>query len=106
MPLPSQTILVVADRWRIDDAHTLVRRLPSIRVIEQTGAITQEHRNDVDFHLVDQAGLHVLLGNVRAAPKRNVFAPRGVPSPIERSVNAFGDEVERRAPCISSGLRP
>ena len=50
---PFRAILVVADRWGVDDANALVIHLPSARVVEETSAITQEHGNDMDFHFVN-----------------------------------------------------
>jgi hypothetical protein len=67
---PLQAMLVVADRWGVDDANALIIHLPPARVVEETSAITQEHGNDMDFHFVNQAGLQVLLGDIRAAPPR------------------------------------
>jgi hypothetical protein len=58
----------VADSGGVNDANALVASLPPVGVVEETNAITQEHRNDVNLHLVNQTGLQVLLGNVCAAP--------------------------------------
>ena len=51
----------------------------------------------LDIHLVNQAGLQVLLGHGGAAAQGDVFAPPRVLGPLKGCVDAFGDEVEGRA---------
>src|SRR5437870_2080423 len=91
-----EPILVVAGGWGVDDANALVGGLPPVRVLEKTSAITKEHGYNVDFHLVDQTGLQVLLGHVCAAAQVDVFAARRVLGPLKRRVNAFGDKMKGR----------
>jgi hypothetical protein len=84
----------MADRWGAYSANTVVRRLPPGRVFEKTSTGTQEHRNNVDLHLVNQAGLEVLLGDIGAASQNNVSACGSVPRSLERYADSFGDKVE------------
>jgi hypothetical protein len=95
--LPSPVIFVVADRRGVDDANALVASLLPARVVEETCAIAQKHGHDVDIHLVNQAGLQVLLGQGGAAAQGDVFAPPRVLGPLKRCLDALGDEVEGRA---------
>ena len=95
--LPSPVIFVVADRRGVDDANAHVASLLPARVVEETCAIAQKHGHDVDIHLVNQAGLQVLLGHGGAAAQGDVFAPPRVLGPLKRCADPFGDEVEGRA---------
>ena len=48
----------------------------------------------MDLHLVNQAGLQVLLGDIGAASQNNVPACGSVPRSLQRYVDSFGDKVE------------
>jgi hypothetical protein len=95
--LPSPVIFVVADRRGVDDANAPVASLLPARVVEETCAIAQKHGHDVDIHLVNQAGLQVLLGHGGAAAQGDVFAPPRVLGPLKRCVDALGRRRNRRA---------
>ena len=84
----------MADRWGAYSANAVIRRLPPGRVFEKTSTGTQEHRNNVDLHLVNQAGLEVLLGDIGAASQNNVSACGSVPRSLQRYADSFGDKVE------------
>jgi hypothetical protein len=87
-------ILVVTDRWGIDDPNAFVGGLPPVRVVEKTCAIAKKYGHDVDFHFVDQTGLEVLLGDIGATAQGNVFAARSVPGPLKRCFDSVRDEMK------------
>jgi hypothetical protein len=87
----------VRDGRRLDDASALEpRRLGTDVVLEQPYTVAQQHWDEVDLHLVEQPGLHVLLRDARAATNRDVHPARGRPSLPQRCLGAIRDERERR----------
>ena len=87
-------ILVVTDRWGIDDPNAFVGSLPSIGLVEKTGAIAEKHGRYVDFHFVDQTGSEVLLGNVRTTAQSHIFAACSFFGPFKRCFDSVRDEMK------------
>src|SRR5262245_31062687 len=48
----------------------------------------------MNLHLVNQTSLQVLLGDAGAAAQEDVFALGSFSGPVERNVNAFGEEIK------------
>ena len=69
----------------------------AVEVVEQSFSAAQQHRRDGDLQFVDQAGPEVLLDRRRPAGDLDVLAAGRVERPLQRGVNAVGDEVEDRA---------
>jgi hypothetical protein len=61
-------------------------------VLEHPGAAAEQHRDQVDRELVDQAGPHELLAGVGAAHHRHVLVAGGVASLLEGVLDSSGDE--------------
>jgi hypothetical protein len=57
-----------------DRADQLELQFASIEIVEEAGAASKENRDDVNLHLVDQAGREVLLEDLGPATKRHVLA--------------------------------
>jgi hypothetical protein len=59
-------VRVVGDGRGADKLDALVAGRAAIEVVEQSLAPAEEEGDDMDLHLVDQAGSEVLLGRARA----------------------------------------
>ena len=93
------------DAWRLDRPDLLKLDLGAPEVVEEASAAPEEHRSDVELELVQEPRRQVLLNNLGAAPEPDVLTVRGLLRPLQRPVDPVGDEVERRAPSISTGSR-
>src|SRR6266571_1927534 len=78
-----------------DELDTLVAEGASVEAIEEALTGAEEDGHDRDVHLVDKAGLQVLLDRCRAAPQPHVQAARRRESLRQRRFDAVGDEIER-----------
>jgi hypothetical protein len=65
--------------------------------VEQAHAAARDNRDEVDLDLVEQPGLQVLPGEVGATDDQDVLAARGCPRPLQRHLDALGDEAVGRA---------
>src|SRR4051794_23779813 len=68
-----------------------------LNTIEQSLARAQQNGHNVQLHLVHQAGIEILLGDVGSARQSDVFSLRGAPGQIVGLLDAFSDEGEHRA---------
>ena len=53
---------------RLDGPDLLESHIRVLEVVEEAGTATEQHRNDVQFELVQQSRCQVLLSDVAAAP--------------------------------------
>src|SRR5437667_9040496 len=88
-------VLEVSDAGRLDGPDLLEPHLRVPEVVEETSTVAEHHRNDVELKFVQQSRCQVLLRDVGAAPKHDVFAAGGLPCLFERGLDSVGDEVER-----------
>jgi hypothetical protein len=95
----------VRDTRRLDSSDLLELDLRSAKVVEEASAAAEQHGNDVELELVEEPRRQVLIDDLSAAPEHDVLAAGGFPRPFERGLDPVGDEVERRAPFISTGSR-
>ncbi len=72
-------------------------------VVEDASTVAEQHWNNVELELVQQSRCQVLLSDVAAAPKHDVFAAGGLPCPFERGLDSVCDEVER-GPSLHLGI--
>src|SRR5439155_7130283 len=64
-------------------------------VLEQPHSVAQEHGDEVDLQFVEEAGLQVLLSDMRAAGHPDVLLAGCRFGLLERGLDAVGDEGER-----------
>ena len=64
--------------------------------IEQPLATAEKRRDEIDFHLVYEAGREILLRSTRTACERYIPASGSSPRLLERRLDAVGDESKRR----------
>jgi hypothetical protein len=95
----------VRDAGRLDRPDLLKLDLGAPEVVEEASAVPEQHRNDVELQLVQEPRRQVLLNDLGAAPEPDVLTVRGLLRPLQRPLDPVGDEVERRAPSISTGSR-
>src|SRR4051812_18988510 len=89
------SVLEVRDAGRFDGPDLLELHLRVPEVVEEASAVAEQYWNDVELELVQQSRCQVLLSDVAAAPKHDVFAAGGLPCPFERGLDSVGDEVVR-----------
>src|ERR671914_2898831 len=80
-------VLEVGDAGRLDGPDLLELHLRVPEVVEETSTAAEKHRNDVELEFVKQARCQVLLSDVGAAPKHDVFAACGLPCLFERGLD-------------------
>src|SRR5919201_6809966 len=90
-----QPVLEVRDAGGLDGTDLLKLHLCVPEVVEEASTVAEQHWNNVELKLGQQSRRQVLLSNVAAAPKTDVFAASGLPCLFERGLDAVGDEVER-----------
>jgi hypothetical protein len=95
----------VRDAGRLDGPDLLKLHLRVPEVVEEANTVAEQHWNNVELKLVEQSRCEVLLNNVAAAPKHDVFAAGGLLCLFERGLDSVGDEVERGPSSISTGSR-
>src|SRR6266496_4037314 len=88
-------VLEVRDAGRLDGPDLLKLHLRVPEVVEEASTVAEQHWNNVELELVQQSRCQVLLSDVAAAPKHDVFAAGGLPCLFERGLDSVGDEVER-----------
>jgi hypothetical protein len=77
-------------------ARTLLElHLRGPEVVEEASTVAEHHWNDVELKLVQQSRCQVLLSDLGAAPRHDVFAAGGLPCLFERGLDSVGEEVER-----------
>src|ERR671931_379881 len=89
------SVLEVRDAGRLDGPDLLELHLRVPEVVEEASTVAEQHWNNVELKLVQQSRCQVLLSDVAAAPKHDVFAASGLPCLFERGPDSVGDEVER-----------
>jgi hypothetical protein len=87
----------VRDARRLERPDLLQLHLRVPEVVEETSTVAEQQRNDVELKFVQQSRCQVLLNDVGAAPKHDVFAAGGLPCLFERGLDSVGDEVVRQA---------
>ena len=85
----------MGDAGRLDGPDLLELHLRVPEVVEEASTVAEQHWNDVELKLVQQSRCQVLLSDLGAAPKHDVFAAGGLPCLVERGLDSVGDEVER-----------
>src|SRR5918992_1399786 len=88
-------VLEVGDAGRLDGPDLLELHLRVPEVLEEASTVAEHHRNEVELKFVQQSRCQVLLSDLGAAPKHDVFAAGGLPCLFERGLDSVGDEVER-----------
>src|SRR2546426_2147904 len=88
-------VLEVGDAGRLNGPDLLELHLRAPEVVEEASTVAEHHRNDVELKFVQQSRCQVLLSDVGASPKHDVFAAGGLPCLFERGLDSVGDEVER-----------
>jgi hypothetical protein len=87
----------VRDRGCFDDVDLLHSVAREALVVLQPDPGTQEHRDEVQFDLVQQPGRQVLPSDSAAARYRDVLAISGGARQLDRGVDPAGDELEAGA---------
>src|SRR6266571_254792 len=88
-------VLEVGDAGRLDGPDLLELHLRVPEVVEEASTVAEHHRNDVELKFVQQSRCQVLVSDLGAAPKHDVFAAGGVPCLFECGLDSVGDEVVR-----------
>src|SRR4030081_1585685 len=89
------SVLKVGDARRLDGPDLLKLQLRVPEVVEEASTVAEQHWNNVELKFVQQSRCQVLLNDLGATPKHDVFAARGLPCLFERGLDSVGDEVER-----------
>src|SRR5881397_927892 len=84
-------VLEVRDAGRLDGPDLLKLHLRVPEVVEEASTVAEQHWNNVEFKFVQQSRCQVLLSDVAAAPKHDVFATGGLPCLSERGLDSVGD---------------
>src|SRR5438093_7016607 len=100
------SVLEVRDAGRLDGPDLLKLHLGAPEVVEEASTVAEQHWNNVELKLVQQSRCQVLLSDVAAAPKHDVFAAGGLPCLFERGLDSVGDEVERGPSLHLHGVTP
>src|ERR1700730_898732 len=87
-------VLEVGDAGRLDGPDLLELHLRVPEVVEEASTVAEQHRDDVELKFVEQSRCQVLLSDVGAAPKHDVFAAGRLPCLFERGLDSVGDEVK------------
>jgi len=93
------------DGGGVEDPRRLQLQLPAAEVVEEPNAVTKNQRCHVDLQLVEQAGLEILLGELRSSCDQDVSVTGGRSGLLERGFDAVGDEGECGSSCMTSGSR-
>src|SRR5215213_3199799 len=88
-------VLEVGDAGRLDGPHLLELHLRVPEVVEEASTVAEHNRNDVELKFVQQSRCQVLLRDLAAPPKHDVFAAGGLHCLFERGLDSVGDEMER-----------
>src|ERR687896_1559546 len=67
-------VLEVGDAGGLDGPDLLELHLRVPEVVEEASTVAEHHRNDVELKFVQQSRCQVLLDELAAAPKHDVFA--------------------------------
>jgi hypothetical protein len=87
----------VRDARPRDRAHRLELHFASIEIVEEAFAATKQKRDDVNLHLVNEAGREILLEDLGATAERHILAIGCLACLLESRLDAVGDEKECRA---------
>lgn len=74
-----------------------VAQRPQVDPFEQRFSLAEQDGRNSDMHFIDEARAEVLPDRGRPAADAHVHAGGGFACKLERLVNPFGDEAERRA---------
>jgi hypothetical protein len=75
-----------------------------VTVLEQSLAVTEQDRDDVQLKLIDQPGSEILLYQVGASCKQHIAPARGLLCLLECRLDSIGDEDEGGASLHRQGL--
>src|SRR6266536_5169119 len=89
------SVLEVRDAGGLDGTDLLKLHLRAAEVVEEASTVAEQYWYDVQLKLVQESRCQVLVSDLGAAPKHDVFAAGGVPCLFERGLDSVGDEVER-----------
>ena len=92
----SHPVLEVRDAGSPDGTDLLTLHLRVPEVVEEASAVAEQHWSNVELELVQQSRCQVLVRDLGAAPKHDVFAPGGLPCLFERGLDSVGDEESGR----------
>ena len=90
-------VLEVRDAGGLDGTDLLKLHLRVPEVVEEASTIAEQLWSNVELKLVQQSRCQVLVSDLGAAPKHDVFAASGLPCLFERGLDSVGDEVVRQA---------